>query len=502
MRAGAFGTDAAPLLGELVGSKYRVEEIIGAGGMSIVCSATHIHLGTSVAIKFVAQKPPRVEATARLLREARMVARMTSQHVVRVLDVGVSWDDAPFIVMELLRGEDLGAVLRSQGRLSVHEAIGHIAQACEAVAEAHALGIVHRDIKPSNLFLTRDAAGRTCVKVLDFGVAKLGQNFQEDAADFSFTRSDAMIGSPLYMAPEQAASPKSVDERADIWGLGVALWQLLTGEPAFQAENLASIVVKTATAELPDLCVLRADVPAELRDVIAECLKKLPSERLASATLLRERLLAILRAETVPPPRQRASDAKDELGPVAVNSARTLRHDRRQLAWLAAGMLVGTLALGARQPLARLFAARKGAESRQTAPHLAAAPRATGGTTLRAIGVARPESPRVSVEPAQSGATAAPRPRSVPRPTAPPPVAPNCVASRAGAPNHAPPSPARAGRPQVILRCHLDHDPPSNHAGLALLGARDLVLQPSAVLAGACVVRTTSVQRRRTVTVQ
>lgn len=337
--------------GELAGGKYRVEELIGAGGMGVVHAATHIHLGTRVAIKVMAERAVRAEGTVRLLREARVVARMSSPHVVRVLDMGTLLDDSPFLVMELLDGEDLGAVLARRGPLPIREALCYVIQACDAVAEAHGLGVIHRDIKPSNLYVTRDG----CVKVVDFGLAKLRDGELCEGSDFSFTRSDALLGSPLYMAPEQAASPRTVDARADVWGLGATLWQLLTGAPVFQAESLASLVVKTATAELPDLCALRPDVSPALRALLAHCLEKDRERRLAAASLLGARLSVLLEAASTPA-EENPSRQKDELLPVAVPMRRSKsgRKSARLRAggWLLVSAAAAMIALPAQRELA------------------------------------------------------------------------------------------------------------------------------------------------------
>ncbi len=221
---------------ELLG-KYRVERVIGTGGMGAVVAATHLELEQTVAIKFLythAQNHP--EALARFKREARAAVKLRSEHVARVIDVGQLESGAPFIVMEYLEGEDLGDVILARGALASNEAVGFVLQACEAVGEAHSLGIVHRDLKPKNLFLTKTAKGLPLVKVLDFGISKL-----ITGDDLSLTRTQSVIGSPNYMSPEQLRSARDVDQRADIWALGAILYELLTSHVPFPAETVTQL---------------------------------------------------------------------------------------------------------------------------------------------------------------------------------------------------------------------------------------------------------------------
>ncbi|MFS8068038.1 MAG: serine/threonine-protein kinase, partial [Byssovorax sp.] len=209
--------------GELIAGKYRVDRVLGAGGMGTVFAATHVVLGQRVAIKRMhPERIGRHNAGPRFLREARAAARLRSQHVARVIDVGVLEDGAPFIVMEHLDGEDLAALVDRRGALPVAEAVEYVLQAAEAIAEAHAAGIVHRDLKPENLFLSFDLAGAPCIKVLDFGISKLLGD------ELALTRAAVAVGTPLYMSPEQMVSSRDVDSRTDLWSLGVVLYELVT----------------------------------------------------------------------------------------------------------------------------------------------------------------------------------------------------------------------------------------------------------------------------------
>jgi serine/threonine-protein kinase len=228
--------------GDVVAGKYRVERVLGAGGMGIVVAASHLQLQQRVAIKFllsgVVAGP---DATVRFLREARAAARIQSEHVARVLDAATMEDGTPYMVMEFLEGRDLGALLEQRGRLPLEEAVGYILQACEGIAEAHAAGIVHRDLKPSNFFLCERASGRPVVKVLDFGVSKVA-GASSTQPEMSLTGSSAFLGSPLYMSPEQMASAKHVDERADIWSLGVTLFELISGQVPFGGTSVTEVI--------------------------------------------------------------------------------------------------------------------------------------------------------------------------------------------------------------------------------------------------------------------
>jgi serine/threonine-protein kinase len=258
----------------LVG-KYRVESVLGRGGMGVVLLVEHIELGQKMAIKLMT--PGVIEdqqAVARFLREARSAAALQSEHVVRIFDVGTLESGSPYMVMELLRGDDLSTVLLNSGRLEIREAVDYVLQACHAIAEAHAMGIVHRDLKPSNLFLARRSDGSPLVKVLDFGISKAMDADAGNPFSANLTATSAVMGSPLYMSPEQVRNAKQVDARADIWSLGVILHELLTGSPAFQADTLPGICAAIIADDPPLLRSLRPDAPAELEAVVARCLEK------------------------------------------------------------------------------------------------------------------------------------------------------------------------------------------------------------------------------------
>ncbi len=271
-------------IGDTLARKYRVERVLGRGGMGVVVAGRHVELNQVRAIKLM--HPGALEdrhAVERFLREAKAAVRLRSEHIAAVHDFGRLDSGAPFIVMELLNGEDLAAMLRRRGPLPINECILYVTQACHALAEAHAAGIVHRDLKPANLFLTCRSDGSPCVKVLDFGISKdLSANANSPEPDI--TKTNAIMGTLHYMAPEQMRSARKVDARADVWAIGAIMYKLLTGRAPFQAPVDPEIIFATldpTPARPPSL--LRADIPAALEQVILVCLDKDPAKRYSSA---------------------------------------------------------------------------------------------------------------------------------------------------------------------------------------------------------------------------
>jgi serine/threonine-protein kinase len=264
--------------GDRIDGKYVVERLLGRGGMGAVYVAVHQELNRRVAIKVLLPGVEQSEeALARFTREARAAAALQSDHVARVLDVGRLPNGNPYTVMELLEGEDLSALASRVGTLPVPEAIHIVLQTCDAIAEAHALGIVHRDIKPANIFLARRPNGSVTVKVLDFGISKAAGL----TGSASLTASFALMGSPLYMSPEQLREARAVDGRADIWALGVTLYELLTGTTPFAAPALAEICTNILTVAPRGARSLRPDVPEALDGIVMRCLEKAPEDRFA-----------------------------------------------------------------------------------------------------------------------------------------------------------------------------------------------------------------------------
>ena len=266
--------------GDVIAEKYRVERVLGAGGMGVVVAARHLFLDEKVAIKFL--RPGMLadrELVSRFEREARTAVRIKNEHVARVLDVGTLPDGAPYIVMEFLEGCDLSDWLTQRGPLPIEQAIDFVLQASVAIADAHGIGIVHRDLKPANMFCVPRNDGNIVVKVLDFGISKV--TGAATGAGLSMTATATMMGSPIYMSPEQMRSAKEVDARADQWSLGVILFEILTGRPPFLGETFADVAVRVATEAPPPMRSLRPEVPAGLESVILRCLAKNRTSRYA-----------------------------------------------------------------------------------------------------------------------------------------------------------------------------------------------------------------------------
>ncbi len=282
-------TQSPVAAGDMLAGKYRVEKVLGVGGMGVVVAAEHVQLGQRVALKFVLPGALQSEAAVeRFLREARAAVRLKSEHVAKVQDVGTLDNGAPYMVMEFLEGSDLSQVIQDLGQLPIEDACDYVVQACEAVAEAHSLGIVHRDLKPQNLFLTKAVGGAPLVKVLDFGVSKI------DAGPDSrqLTQTSTVMGSPLYMAPEQMRSARNADARSDIWALGVVLYELLTGRVPFDAESMPELCLKVVSDPVPSLCEIRPEIPEALERVVLTCLAKKPDDRYADPAELSAALAA------------------------------------------------------------------------------------------------------------------------------------------------------------------------------------------------------------------
>jgi serine/threonine-protein kinase len=264
--------------GDIVADRYRVDQVIGAGGMGIVYKARHLSLGTWVALKVI--RPDIAQNSSlwrRFAREARALAALHNKHVVRVHDAGTLPTGLRYLVMELLHGTDLRRLLSEVGAMRASEAVDHVLQVCSALGDAHRLHIIHRDIKPENIFLARFRACEPTIKLLDFGVAR----FLDDTGQL--TVPGRGVGSPRYLSPEQLSNPAAVDQRSDIWAVGLLLYELLLGRSPFYGLNTAQICLAICQGPIPALEAARAALPPGLHAVIARCLRVDPKARYQSA---------------------------------------------------------------------------------------------------------------------------------------------------------------------------------------------------------------------------
>jgi serine/threonine protein kinase len=281
--SGRVKSPVAP--GDVVAGKYRIERVLGSGGMGVVVAARHIDLDQPVALKFILPHALAGKGNVeRFMREARAAVRLKSEHVARVYDVGRDAEDRPFMVLELLEGMDLAKLSKQKGPLPEADAVEYVLQACEALVEAHAAGIVHRDLKPQNLFVTRRLNGTPLLKVLDFGIAKA---FGPGAVgQMALTDSAAIIGSPLYMAPEQMRSARTAEVRSDIWALGVILYELLGGQLPFDGETVTEVCIRVVNEEPKALLDLRPGLEPALVTIVMRCLEKEPEGRYHNVSAL------------------------------------------------------------------------------------------------------------------------------------------------------------------------------------------------------------------------
>jgi serine/threonine protein kinase len=450
-------TDPPIQIGEVIADKYRVERVLGSGGMGVVVVATHLQLDQLVAIKFlrpsVAKKPDAVE---RFAREARAAAKIQSEHVARVLDVAVGDGGVPYMVMEYLEGKDLQTTLDEKGPLPIDNAVDYILQALEALAEAHAAGIVHRDLKPANIFLARRADGSSVIKLLDFGISKLIRGSSPQ-----ITTTSAQMGSPLYMSPEQLRRTRDVDNRADIWSLGIILQELIVGEAPFMGESLPEIIAMIVSEPPLSMRLRRPEVPVQLEAVVKRCLEKDPDARFANVAELARalgpfapersaisiervtRIVAGRQEISLPPDGVRGAKVPDSPA-VATNSSwhtsgvlRSARRSRRVFLITVAGVV----AAGA---IAAVVALTRGGQ----APKDLAVPAASTTAPLPApTASATPvETAPTATAPGDVTTAAAPTSLPVPRPTGRPGVLPPRPTATAAvtAPTAAPTKPGPA----------------------------------------------------------
>ena len=306
-----------PLVGQVFEGRYRVEALLGRGGFGSVYRAIQLAIsGRPVALKVLRRDLAQsLEQVGRFQREAHAASRLMHPNTIRVIDFGQTEQGDLFLVTELLLGEPLSRVMRRERCLPVDRTVHIVSQVCKSLAEAHDAGIVHRDIKPDNIFLHEVRGETDLVKVLDFGVAKLAAT---EGSPSSLTQTGAVVGSPAYMAPEQALG-KRVDGRTDLYAVGVVLYEMLGGRLPFLSEQILELLTAHVVSPVPPLRNL-VDVPAALSDLVHECLAKDPDDRPASADELRERLEAVVGA----PQRRQSTPAamQHELGAATITDLR------------------------------------------------------------------------------------------------------------------------------------------------------------------------------------
>jgi serine/threonine-protein kinase len=275
--------------GAVLAGRYRLEEIVGAGGMGAVWRAIHIGLGEQVAVKLVSATFVRSsEALRRFDTEAKSAARIRSRHVPQVFDNGVLEDGTPYLVMELLHGESLAARVNRLGPIPLPEAMIILEQCCRALTRAHSLGIVHRDIKPENVYLAQSVDDDGYIaKVLDFGIAKV-TSLTDDAR--SSTRTGTLLGTPLYMSPEQARGLRSIDFRTDVYSLGLVAYTMLTARLPFSGETLGELLLQICVEPLPRLRAAAPGLPMAVEHWFQKACARLPEDRFSSAQALVEAL--------------------------------------------------------------------------------------------------------------------------------------------------------------------------------------------------------------------
>lgn len=276
----APSADLQALVGSTVGGKYRIARLIGLGGMGAVFEATNERIGKRVALKFLNRQSARdLDAARRFQREAQAASTIESAHIVQIFDAGATADEVPFLVMELLQGEDLRAQLDREGRLDIPTARHVVLQVLRGLASAHASGIIHRDLKPENVFLCRRDDDPLFVKLVDFGISKLAPAL----APKTLTTHGTVMGTAAYMSPEQAQALEDIDVRTDLYSVGAILYEALTGRPAHDGPTYEAVLINLCTTDAPDVRELAPEVPAELASVVARALKRDRSERFESA---------------------------------------------------------------------------------------------------------------------------------------------------------------------------------------------------------------------------
>ncbi|HEX2871589.1 MAG TPA: serine/threonine-protein kinase [Polyangiaceae bacterium] len=285
------------MLGSTIDGKYQIVRLLGQGGMGAVYEAAHLGTGRRVALKVIlGELGISRDAILRFQREARAAGVIESQHIVQVLDTGIDREHGvPFMVMEYLTGEDLQKLCERLGPLPPDLALRITAQACSGLHKAHQAHVVHRDIKPANIYLAHRDDGDVVVRLLDFGIAKVKEDQLNGSPDQGLTRTGNMLGSPLYMSPEQAQGLKSVDQRTDVWSLGAVLYEALSGKtPHHRAETLGQLIMAICSSPPAPIQQLAPSVPPPIAEIVHRALRLDPDERFQSAAEMRDAIRRLL----------------------------------------------------------------------------------------------------------------------------------------------------------------------------------------------------------------
>ncbi|MCC6649472.1 MAG: protein kinase [Polyangiaceae bacterium] len=462
-------------VGDTFAGRYRIDGEVGAGGMGAVYAVTHLATKRKGALKVILGDRHDATAVRRFGREAELAGQLDTRHVVSVFDAGATPEGTPFLVMELLRGEDLSKLVARRGRLVEDLALRVASQCAAGLSRAHARGIVHRDIKTANVFLAAGEGDEIVVKILDFGIAKLRSDAGGPDAH-SLTRTGSLLGSPLYMSPEQALGERSLDHRADLWSLGVTLYETLCGRTPFHdEESFGRLLMAICHTDAPPVERFASDLRPEVCDVVARLLRRDRDARFQSADELRASLLRLVGGrdgisaselvdaevgpacahpsndgsfdETVPatPAAGVEGRSNDGLGPGG-----TTRDGARWRTRLSAPILAGVAVVTAGAgglALSRSSSARRASPEREAPPvsAMSSLPTTSASTTRSA---ATDDSARaeVGMAPSPPGSTSVGTPAKRPPPTSPPlaTVAPRLAAA---APRASAAPPASASPP-------------------------------------------------------
>jgi serine/threonine protein kinase len=420
-----------PRVGDIVAGKYRIESVIGEGGMGAVFAATHTVTEKRVALKWM--RPDLVGqhgAVQRFMREAQAAGRLNHPNVVDIYDIG-EHDGSPFLVMEYLQGEPLGAALE-RALLSPHQVVRYLLPAMRGVSAAHAKGVVHRDLKPDNIFLCKNADGSDREpKVLDFGISKVTST--DGQLNPRLTRTGAVMGTPYYMSPEQLRDAAEIDERTDVYAFGVILYEALTGRVPFDAENYSALILEIATGTPKRPRQLRSEIPEGLERIVLKAMARDPDDRYANVDGLARALEPFSRASSRAPRKDRKD--KREMEPQRASLSVTTPFVSespvdapRRRPWLGA-VASAVLVLGGGGAWWALKPANGRTKAREAAAHAAPGgnpgaelgvqapaaakrqrprdplPAAAGSSLDAGVDLARPGAPAAVVTPAAAGTT-------------------------------------------------------------------------------------------------